>query len=512
MKLARSIRFVLCGLSVFAFAQETAQTASIFVQDPSIFHRRQEELQKLQAGLESSNEELDSLLASADRITKMHDQCASISLNDVLDDACWNFYKVELPSFEERYMKVTGEVRLGYMETARGLEDRKKQIEACSDALLSFANSKEEGLILDGGVFLEPLAQGFEANYNFTLMYEPNRRGHALEIAKKWGEACREMVIRQDGTGFAPYFLERLNLLNDGLREKGSLAVYKVDSSSVPSVYMDISQSIRSAYYLNGVKLFHSRIGSSALDKSNLRISFDKDSVVVDGASVVTKLNGEPVQYKGSVQFQEKAAKINGRWFWEHHGNTSGVDFGPEYDEDSLAVAKVIEEKAAEEAAEIQTANEAKETEKRRGIHPSLWAALTGVGVIYTDESAIAYGAEKKDLFIMPDISAAARLKINFGETADAFVVAGVGGMLGFAFENGLEQVYMAPLVQVELGYKNYGFRETVIIPITSGDEAQWIQFRSGGFYGFGLFNVEAGYTIVMNAGSGFYAGFGLTF
>ncbi|WP_407455807.1 hypothetical protein [Fibrobacter sp.] len=34
-----------------------------------------------------------------------------------------------------RYMRVTGEVRLGHMETARGLEDRKLQIDACVDAL-----------------------------------------------------------------------------------------------------------------------------------------------------------------------------------------------------------------------------------------------------------------------------------------------------------------------------------------------------------------------------------------
>ena len=98
---------------------------------------------------------------------------------------CWTFFRVELPAFEERYMRVTGEVRLGHMETARGLEDRKLQIDACVDALFSFAQSKDQFLNLDGNVFVEPLSKGFQANYDFTLQYEPNHRKHAFEIAPK---------------------------------------------------------------------------------------------------------------------------------------------------------------------------------------------------------------------------------------------------------------------------------------------------------------------------------------
>lgn len=513
MRNLRRSCLVLAALAAFAFAEEeAAQAASIFVQDPAVFHRRQAELQKMQESVGDANEGLNALLVDADRIAKMNDQCATVSINDVMDDACWNFYQVDLPAFEEKFMQVTGEVRLGYMETVRGLEDRKMQIDACVDALTTFAVSKVESVNLDGGVFLEPLANGFEANYNFALQYEPKRRARTLDIAKKWAETCREMVVRQDGEGFAPYFLERIVKLNDELGQNGSLAVFRVDSATAPSIFIDMAQPVRSAYYLNGVKLFHSRIGASAPDQSNLRVAFDKAGVKVDGATVVTKLDGTPIRYKGSVQFQEKAAKIVGRWYWENRGNTEGVDFGPEYDEDSLAVANAAAAKAADEAKAEEAVKAADEAKNRSGIHPSVWAAVTGVGAIFSDKSALGYGLQKKDLFIMPDIAAAARLRYNFGKDALIFAAVGIGGMVGFAIGDELEQVYMAPLAQFEIGYSKFGFRETAIFPIVTDDEKQWLQFRSGGFYNFGIFSAEAGFTLITNVGSGFYAGFGVAF
>lgn len=490
------------ALSLLMFLQVFAEEqSSIFVMDPALFHRRQAELQQLQANLSNANEGLNALLEDADKIAKMNDQCATISINDVMGEECWDFYQVQLPAFEERYMQVTGEVRLGYMETARGLEDRKKQIFACVDALYSLASSKEQYVNLDGGVYLEPLTKGFQANYNFTLQYEPSRQKKSFEIAQKWGETCREMVIRQDGEGFAPLFLERLEKLNEDLSENGSLAVYKVDTTSAPVIYIDIAKPVRSAYYLNGEKLFHSRIASGPSDQSNLKISFAKGAVAVSGANVVTKFDGTPAMYKGSVTFAEKAKKMDGRWFWENQGNTAGVDFGPEFDADSLSAEQVksAEEKAAEEASAA---------EKRRGAHPSLWVALTGTAAMYGNEAALGYGLEEDDLMILPDVAAAARVKIGFGENAAGFVAAGIGGMIGFAIGDELEKVYVAPLAQFELGYNFIGFRETAIFPIAGSDEEQWLQFRSGVFFALGMFNVELGHALVTDMGNGGYVSF----
>lgn len=482
-----------------------AKTASIFVQDPAIFHQRQADLEKLKGSLQNVNEGLDSLLADASHIAKMNDQCAAVSINDVMGDECWTFYQVELPAFEEKYMQVTGEVRLGHMETARGLEDRKLQINACVDALYSFAASKDQFLNLKGGVFLEPLAKGFEAHYDFTLQYEPNHRKNALAIAQKWGETCREMVVRQDGEGFAPYFIERLDRLNKDLARDGSLAIYKVDTAAAPTVYMDIAKPVRSAYYLNGVKLFHSRIAAGPVDESNIRIKFENGAAKVEGAEVVVQ-HGKPQQFKGAVQFAEKAAMMNGRWIWENQGNTEGVDFGPVYDADSLATAQAEQKAAEQKAAEEKAAEESKAIESRRGTHFSPWAAVSGVFAPYGDKSRIGFkDVEKNDLVIFADGAAAARVRLNFGETGDGFIAVGAGGYIGAAFKGGLLRLYVAPLAQLELGYKDFGIRETAVIAIPEDDSKEWMQFRSGVFYKFGFVGVELGHDLITNFGQGGY-------
>ena len=493
--------FAICLTALFAASawagepagDATAQSASIFVQDPAVFHQRQAELEKLKQSVEGKNEGLDSLLLEASHIAKMNDQCAAISINDVMGDECWAFYRVELPAFEEKYMKVTGEVRLGHMETARGLEDRKLQIDACVEALYSFAQSKDQFLNLQGGVYLEPLSKGFQANYDFTLQYEPNHRKHSFEIAQKWGETCREMVVRQDGEGFAPFFLERLEKLNAELASNGSLAMYKTDTTSSPLLYMDISKPVRSAYYLNGVKLFHSRISGGPASESNVRIRFNGANVSVDGEPIVMK-RGKPQKFKGSVNYPQKETAMNGRWIWENQGNNEGVDFGPEEDEavkDSLYALEVAAQAAA--------------AEKRRGVHFSPWVGISGVFAPYNDEHYQAFGLDKGQLMILPDLVAAARIKVGFGENADMFAAFGAGAFIGAGFGDGLQRVYIAPVAQVEFGYKAFGVRETAVIAIPEDGSKEWMQFKTGVFYGFGMFGVEAGFDMVTNLGPGGY-------
>ena len=471
----------------------TSQSASIFVQDPAIFHQRQAELEKLKQSVEGKNEGLDSLLLDAGRIAKMNDQCAAISINDVMGEECWTFYRVELPAFEEKYMKVTGEVRLGHMETARGLEDRKLQIDACVEALFSFAQSKDQFLNLDGGVYLEPLSKGFQANYDFTLQYEPNHRKHAFEIAQKWGETCREMVVRKDGKGFAPFFLERLDKLNADLAGNGSLAVYKTDTSSAPTLFMDISKPVRSAYYLNGVKLFHSRISAGPVGESPVRIRFEGASVKVDGEPVVMK-RGKPQKFEGSVNYQQKETALNGRWIWENQGNNEGVDFGPEEDEavkDSLYA--------------LEVAAKAAEAEKRRGVHFSPWVGVSAAFAPFNDKNYKAFDLDEGLLMILTDLMAVARIKVGFGENADMFAALGAGAFVGLGFGEGLRRGYVAPAAQVELGYKRFGVRETAVIAIPEDDSEEWMQFKTGVFANFGMFGIEAGFDVITNLGKGGY-------
>lgn len=544
MKLNLCTLLLLSSVASFVIAEENIQAASVFVQDPALFLRQQKELQKLQSNLSSPNEQLEALLVDADKIAKMNDRCATISLNDVMDEDCVTFYKVDLPAFEENFMKVTGEVRLGYTETVRGLDDRKIQIDACADALLSFVNSKDESLNFLGEVFLEPLVKGFEANYDFTLQYEPKQHSKAIEIAQKWGEACKDIVTRQNESSFAPYFQERLNDLNKSLEETGSMAVIKLDITDAPTVYLDLSKPVRGAYYLNGIKLFHSRIAPSTAANSNLRITFSKEGVIADGEKFIAQKNGRPVQYKGKVLFEEKVPQIHGRIFWDNQDHNENIDFGPDYDEDSLAIVKAEKAKEEQAIAEKIIAEKNAENLKRQGLHFSFWAGITGDRISYTHKSVCDYlnlvndvnptkntcnnidegedYASRSYTFYMPDIGAAARVKYNFGPSADLFATAGVGGMFGLAYgekknyRGQFKRSYGGLLGQLELGYKSFGIRETMIFHINIDNGPSWNQFRLGGFYGFDLskidLNVELGYTIITNAGSGFYASVGTTF
>lgn len=469
--------------AVSAVAGETQpKSVSIFVQDPAVFHQRQAELEKLKQSVEGQNEGLDSLLIEANDIAQMNDRCAAISINDVMGEECWTFYRVELPAFEEKYMKVTGEVRLGHMETARGLEDRKLQIDACVEALYSFAQSKDQFLNLNGGVYLEPLSQGFQANYDFTLQYEPNHRRHVFEIARKWGETCREMVVRQDGRGFAPFFLERLEKLNADLAGKASLAVYKTDTSAAPMLFMDISKPVRSAYYLNGVKLFHSRISAGSANESPVRIRFENGSVTVDGESMVMK-RGKPQIFTGSVNYPQKESSLNGRWIWENQGNNEGVDFGPEEDET------------------VQSA-----TDKRQRVRFSPWVGISSAFASFSSKYYRAFDLKKDQLMILPDLVGTARVKFDLDENASMFAAFGVGAFVGLGFGDGLQRGYVAPVVQAEFGYKNFGVRETAVIAIPEDDSEEWMQFKTGLFYGFWMFGVEVGFDVITNLGQGGYA------
>ena len=197
---------------------------------------------------------------------------------------------------------------------------------------------------------------------------------------------------------------------------------------------------------------------------------------------------------------------MNGRWIWENQGNTEGVDFGPVYDADSLATAQAEQKAAEQKAAEEKAAEESKAIESRRGTHFSPWAAVSGVFALYTDDSFRGFeDVHKDDPVIFADGAAAARVRLNFGETGDGFIAVGAGGYIGAAFKGGLLRLYVAPLAQLELGYKNFGFRETAVIAIPEDDSKEWMQFRSGLFYKFGFIGVEAGHDLITNFGQGGY-------
>ncbi|SOE78177.1 hypothetical protein SAMN05720781_2402 [Fibrobacter sp. UWT3] len=90
-------------------------TVSVFVKSPEEIQKLKDDIKNLQTMAGDSNPEVAALLKRANRIAEMNDRCSSVSLNDLLDTTCARFYEIELPTFENDYMELTGEVRLGSM-------------------------------------------------------------------------------------------------------------------------------------------------------------------------------------------------------------------------------------------------------------------------------------------------------------------------------------------------------------------------------------------------------------
>ena len=100
---------------------DSSATISVFIKSSEDIRALRDDLKTLQTMAGGSNAGVDSLLKRANYIAEMNDRCASVSINEVLDTTCGHFYEVELPAFENKYMELTGEIRLGSMHMATNL-------------------------------------------------------------------------------------------------------------------------------------------------------------------------------------------------------------------------------------------------------------------------------------------------------------------------------------------------------------------------------------------------------
>jgi hypothetical protein len=338
---------------------ENASTISVFVKNPEDIRALKDELKNLQTMVGDSNPEIAALLKKANRVAEMNDRCASISLNDLLDTTCARFYEVELPAFENEYMEVTGEVRLGSMRVATTLEERTRQLATCSDALTSIVISRDQLLRLRGNVYLEPINYegDFDAEYDFELSYDPARVNQQLRLANLWIEKCGPIVIRQSGSEFAPMFVATLKVKNDSLKKLGSNVKIMMNQSKL-SLRVDMRRPVGGAYYLNGVKLFQKTLDS---DKSQSHLLFDvknKKAVLNQPEdAVIEKFHGKEVFKK------LKKMEMVGRWAWDSEKLAEVVSQSPSQDEsevmtaaDSLAYKQGL--------AELERANAAENGEK----------------------------------------------------------------------------------------------------------------------------------------------------
>ncbi|MCQ2096466.1 MAG: procyclic acidic repetitive family protein [Fibrobacter sp.] len=292
---------------------DKSSTVSVFVKNPAEIKALQEDLRNLQVMAGGSNPEIEALMKRANRIAEMNDRCASISLNDLLDSTCGRFYEVELPAFENEFMELTGEIRLGSMRMATTLEERTRQLASCSEALTSIVMGREQMLRLHGNVFLEPInfAGDFDAEYRFSLTYDQTRLDQQKRLADLWIEKCGSIVLRQSGEEFAPMFVATLKMKNDSLKKAGSNVKFMMSKKGL-SLRVDMRRPMHGAYYMNGIRMFENTLDAST-DNSLLHFQIKEKK-----ASLNTPKNMELKSFKGRQVFKKlKQAEMIGRWVWD---------------------------------------------------------------------------------------------------------------------------------------------------------------------------------------------------
>ena len=388
---------------------DNSSTISVFVKNPEEIRALKEELKNLQTMAGDSNPEIAALLKRANRVAEMNDRCASISLNDLLDTTCARFYEVELPAFENEYMEVTGEVRLGSMRMATTLEERTRQLASCSEALTSIVISRDQLLRLRGNVYLEPInfEGDFDAEYNFALSYDPARVEQQQRLANLWIDKCGPIVLRQSGAEFAPMFIATLKVKNDSLRKSGSNVKFMMNKKTL-ALRIDMRRPVSGAYYLNGVRLFEKTIDADQT-QSNLFFDIKNRKAVLNQPkdAVIQKFHGKEVFKK------LKKMEMVGRWVWDSEQlpdevvhTTAQEESEQMTAEDSLAYKQglaeleraLAEERnaessqvAANEAAASAAAEDAAGASgepKKRGIH---WIPLAISGAVLAGGAAMAY-------------------------------------------------------------------------------------------------------------------------
>ena len=316
MKMKAFFAFLLVALPSLVWAEPTA---SIFVKDADEFKSIKKELDQLKSGLGQSNAEVDSLWERANRIAKMNDRCATISINEVLDDECNHFYAVELPEFETKFMEVTGELRLGFMSMGNSLAERTEQIKACASALGGIIVSKDQLVKLDGSVDLEPLTfdGAFDATYNFKLFFDADRMEQQKRMMERWLSKCGEIVLRKAGDEYAPLFLQSVAQINDSLNKSNANVKIVLNEKNL-DFWLDLNKPVSGAYYLNGVQLFSVNSIPNGRKYSHIVVNVPQRAVQLPLGN-----NGMMQNFKGRVEFtsvyQEK--NLVGRWTWNSAKN-----------------------------------------------------------------------------------------------------------------------------------------------------------------------------------------------
>lgn len=233
---------ILLGLSL-SFAQQVQD----LVRDNTFVSKQKRVRSLLQNRNLSSGDKaaLDELWGRAQRISQLNDRCASISLNEVLDDACQNFYRVELPAFDKLYNQVTSDIRMNGLSLTRSVNDERAFMTACVDALYETDFHPSNLFKMETEFRVEPLLDGAELSYRISLQKDlegPMTRW----LRDSFGEQCRwnsykekpfvmQLSARYNELRKSPYRLDDLKIFP----RRGYSFIYTINGKKVFSGRID---------------------------------------------------------------------------------------------------------------------------------------------------------------------------------------------------------------------------------------------------------------------------------
>lgn len=326
----KKIFFVVSIFAAFALAKNDAVVRS------SDFEAVQNELMELKK-THVHQRELDELWEQSHIIAEMNDRCANISLTDVIDPECSSFYRNELPQFEEDFMRITGEIRLGVISTdIGGLQQRAANLKVCSDALSQFFIGSEQLIEfkMNNELGLEPLnndCSEIEVSYDFTLAYDKRRLSTIKNLAEIWVSKCGEIVLNPDKDGLAPLFKKNMTEMNDSIADKTDIDARLVIIGY--KVYFATADRKHGSYMLGGETLFTS-------DK-NLGAYLVIDLDPRHGRTVEN--NAVPQNYKGTKEVHVNYSgyrfeSLEGRMVWGSGKKAVAKKGGPSRKDDDSSL------------------------------------------------------------------------------------------------------------------------------------------------------------------------------
>lgn len=347
--------YLIFAVLLMGFAEVFADpTLMLSSSDPETIKARISELRELRnAGNLSSSEQqsVDALWEQAALIEEMNDRCGSIDLTESYDSDCGHFYEIELPKFETELFKLTGEIRLSSTRLSKAMEDKRKSINVCYEALQVEAFHPSRILTLNGKYAPEPLSHGVEISYDFKLETNQDVVSSLKERMQDWYEACGEIILRSDGSNeIAPLFQEKIN---GGTNSNLYFELGRDYNGFV--LYVKSKSSIQGDYILNGTRLFQYNIPSA---EAIATLKFVTDRYYYDNNNRYRKYEAFVSikcdrHFEGKKIFSDDSVErgLRGQFVWEKakvNRPARSPSFHNESSEDESSVDADIDSKTSE--------------------------------------------------------------------------------------------------------------------------------------------------------------------